>query len=225
MTDHHSGTQHEQAATPDATNLDATTFWDQRYQEKDRIWSGRVNPVLAEVAADLEVGGALDLGCGEGGDSVWLAAMGWRVTGVDISETALRRAREAAEQREVDSRTTFELCDLGADFPSGSYDLVSAQYLHSPVDFPRAEVLGNAARAVALGGRLLVVDHGAPPPWMKEGHEHPPFPTVQQTFAELELTEEHWRVERLESAERATIGPDGQHGTLLDNVILVCRLA
>lgn len=220
MTDHHSGTPHEQAAATDAAN-----FWDQRYQEKDRIWSGRVNPVLAEVAGDLEVGGALDLGCGEGGDSVWLAGMGWRVTGVDISDTALQRARGAAEQQQVDARTTFERCDLTVDFPTGSYDLVSAQYLHSPVDFPRSEVLRNAARAVALGGRLLIVDHGAPPPWMKEGHEHPPFPTVQQTFAELKLTDDHWRVERLDSVERAAIGPDGQAGTLLDNVILVCRLA
>ncbi|SDT44564.1 class I SAM-dependent methyltransferase [Microlunatus soli] len=219
MTDH-SDTQEQQAAA-----ADATTFWDRRYQEKDQIWSGRVNPVLAEVVGELEVGSALDLGCGEGGDAVWLAGMGWRVTGIDISETALQRARTAAEQQRVDARTSFERHDLATDFPSGTFDLVSAQYLHSPVDFPRGAVLQQAARAVALGGRLLIVDHGAPPPWMPEGHEHPPFPTVQQTFDELGLIQDHWRVERLEAIERPAVGPDGQQGVLLDNIILVCRLA
>lgn len=205
---------------------DATTFWDQRYQEKDRIWSGRVNPVLAEVASRLEVGRALDLGCGEGSDAVWLAGMGWQVTAVDISGTALVRAEQAAVDAGVASRTRFEQCDLAHDFPGGTFDLVSSQFLHSPVEFPHAQVLRRAAGAVALGGRLLIVEHGAAPPWMSShDHHRPTFRSTQQTYDELDLTPDHWRTERLATVEREATGPEGQTGTLLDNIILISRLA
>lgn len=203
----------------------ADQFWERRYQEKDRIWSGRVNQTLADTAAELEVGSALDLGCGEGGDTVWLAGMGWRVTATDISGTALERAARSAAEHGVDSRVTFEQCDLSTDFPSGTFDLVSAHYLHSPVDFPRTKVLQRAARAVALGGRLLIVDHAAPPPWAPPDHDHPDFPTLDETFESLELHADYWRIDRLESAEREATGPDGVRGTLRDNIILACRLA
>ena len=52
---------------------------------------------FADVAADLPPGRALDLGCGEGGDAVWLAERGWNVVAVDISETALTSRRGSGE--------------------------------------------------------------------------------------------------------------------------------
>lgn len=213
---------------------EATRFWEQRYGERDRIWSGRVNQVLADVAADLTPGHALDLGAGEGGDALWLAARGWQVTAVDVSATALSRARSAAADAGVAEQINFRQCDLATDFPAGSYDLVSAQYLHSPVEFPRAVVLRRAADAVGAGGRLLIVDHAAPPPWSQahqhqdqDGHWHdgPPLPTLEEAFASLELVPDRWRVERCETVEREATGPDGRTGTLLDNVILASQLA
>lgn len=207
------------------TVKDPAQFWDEHYGTADRIWSGRVNPVLAEVATTLEVGRALDLGCGEGADAVWLAGMGWRVTAVDISINAIARARVAVKAAEVESRVTFEQHDLSLSFPVGEFDLVSAQYLQSPIDFPRAEVLQRAAQAVALGGRLLIVDHGAPPSWAGEQHRHAHFPSVDETVQSLELAEDRWRLDRVEAKERPAVGPNGQEATLLDNIILACRLA
>ncbi|QGN32683.1 bifunctional 2-polyprenyl-6-hydroxyphenol methylase/3-demethylubiquinol 3-O-methyltransferase UbiG [Microlunatus sp. Gsoil 973] len=222
----------------DAATEDATRFWEGRYAEKDRIWSGRVNQVLAEVAAELEPGSVLDLGAGEGADAIWLADKGWRVTAVDISETALSRGRDAADRAGVGDRITFERYDLAMDFPAGRFDLVSAQYLHSPVEFPRATVLRNAAAAVADGGRLLIVDHGEPPPWARhhhqnqqgdasedeDRHEMPDLPPLAETFDSLALSPEEWAVERCDSVERQATGPDGQAGTVLDNIILARRI-
>ncbi len=71
--------------------------WEERYGGDGHVWSGRVNPQLVAEAADLPPGRALDVGCGEGGDSVWLAQQGWRVTGVDFADAALTRT--AASRR------------------------------------------------------------------------------------------------------------------------------
>ncbi|MGW4497495.1 class I SAM-dependent methyltransferase [Micromonospora sp. NPDC004336] len=197
-------------------------FWEELYAQRERFWSGRANPVLADVAGSLTPGSVLDLGCGEGGDAIWLAGRGWRVTAVDVAQTALDRASAAATEAGVASRIEFRRHDLTRTFPPGEFDLVSAQFLQSPLEFPRAEVLRSAARAVAPGGRLLVVEHGEVPPWGRHDH-HARFPTPQETLAELDLDPDRWVTERLDAPRRQATGPDGQVGTLVDHVVLVRR--
>ncbi len=200
----------------------AEEFWEDRYRTQDRVWSGRANAVLVEVVTPLAPGRALDLGCGEGGDAVWLAQRGWRVTAVDISTTALERTAERARAAGVADRVTVQRHELGATFPEGEFDLVSAQFLQSPVELARDAVLRRAAEAVAPGGLLLVVEHGAMPPW-SEGHRHVEFPTVQETLAVLDLAPDAWEVERAHAPERVATGPHGQHGVLVDNVVAARR--
>ncbi|QFG20815.1 bifunctional 2-polyprenyl-6-hydroxyphenol methylase/3-demethylubiquinol 3-O-methyltransferase UbiG [Actinomadura sp. WMMB 499] len=195
-------------------------FWEEHYRARDRVWSGNPNPVMVGVVEALDPGTALDLGCGEGADAVWLARRGWRVTAVDVSAVALERAAAHAAEAGVD--VEFQRHDLGHGFPKGSFDLVSAQFLQSPLDWPRAEILRSAAAAVAPGGLLLIVEHGAAPPWSKHHHDHR-FPTADETFADLALDPAAWTTERCGVHEREATGPDGQTGTLLDNVIAVRR--
>ncbi len=202
---------------------EAGEFWEQFYRDSERAWSGRVNPWLAETVAALPPGLALDLGCGEGADTVWLAEHGWRVRAVDVSATALARAQAAAEQRGVAAHVEFDCRDLSEDFPDGRYDLVSAQFLHSPARLDREQVLRRAAAAVAPGGLLLIVGHAAPPPWAPPQAHRQPFPDAAQTLAALGLDEQHWDRVRAEEIERAATGPDGQDATLTDTVIAVRR--
>ncbi|GAB3070948.1 SAM-dependent methyltransferase [Micromonospora schwarzwaldensis] len=218
MTGHHH--QHHQDPPADT---DPARFWDERYGQSDRIWSGRVNPVLAEVAADLPPGSVLDLGSGEGGDAVWLAARGWHVTAVDVSTVALERLAVEAARAGVADRITTARHDVTRDFPAGRFDLVSAQFFQSPLVLPREEVLPRAAGAVAPGGRLLVVEHGAPPPWSGLDADDPRFASPEQILSAIDLDPDGWSIERLGATRRTATGPDGQPGELVDHVVLAHR--
>lgn len=199
-------------------------FWDGRYGESDRIWSGEANAMLVREVSDLAPGRALDLGCGEGGDAVWLARHGWTVTGTDISGVALGRAAEHAADAGVADRISFARHDLTESFPEGEFDLVSACFLHNYGDFPRDLILRTAAAAVAPGGTLLVVGHAGWAPW-QEDREEAHFPTPGEVLAQLEPVTAGWQVLRAEETERVQEQPDGTPGTRTDNVVRVRRPA
>ena len=141
-----------------------TTAADPSRERWNRRWAGErahasTAPsefLIAETEA-LPAGRALDVACGAGRNAVWLARRGWRVTGVDFSDVALRAARElaasagvAVEWIEADAVTWIP--------PRGAYALVTVMYLQLPAAERRA-ALGHAAAAVAPGGTLLVVGH------------------------------------------------------------------
>ncbi len=203
--------------------MTAADFWEQRYASA-RVWSGRVNQTLAEVARGLVVGSALDLGCGEGGDAIWLARAGWQVTAVDISTTALERGRAAAEVARVPSgRIEWVAADLASWQPETTYDLVSACFLQSPVTMPRTEILRRAAAAVAPGGSLLIISHAEPPPWAAEHHHHADFLGPAEEVAALGLDSRDWDVVLAEVRERDATSPDGQPALLKDSVVRAHR--
>ncbi|HJA04569.1 MAG TPA: class I SAM-dependent methyltransferase, partial [Candidatus Microbacterium stercoravium] len=169
-------------------------YWEERYGGTDRVWSGRVNRVVADVASELAPGRSLDLGCGEGADVIWLAQQGWTATGIDISPSAIGRAREAAQAAGLaDDRASFAANDLASLDVAPQYDLVTASFLHSPVELPRAEILRAAAGLVAPGGHLLITSHAASPPWAEHADHHEPhFLSPDEEFAGLGLDADEW---------------------------------
>ncbi len=212
----HAGPGHD-----DTDGLSAEEFWEDRYRSEERVWNGHVNPVLLDVAGTLEPGAALDLGCGEGGDAVWLAARGWDVTAVDVSATAVARTAEHAADAGVGDRVRAERHDLAVSRPEGAYDLVSAQYLQSPLAFPRTAILRHLAGQVRPGGLLLLVDHGSVAPW--SWYPDARVPTPEDLLAELDLDPTQWVPERLDAPERKAVGPGGQRATVVDTVVAVRR--
>jgi SAM-dependent methyltransferase len=132
--------------------------WDTRYSERDgAMWSGRPNGRLVAEVSEIRPGAALDVGCGEGADAIWLALHGWTVTAIDISDVALGRAREAAGRAGV---AVDWVCGdaLLTPLPSGSFDLVSLQYpaLPKASGEPAVRALLDTVRQ---GGVLLAVYH------------------------------------------------------------------
>jgi SAM-dependent methyltransferase len=213
--------------------------WNAKYSErgeKQRIWSGNPNVALVREVEELAPGRALDLGCGEGADAIWLAERGWRVTAVDISSVALERAAEHAADRQVAERIGFRRLDLAVEFPDGSYDLVSAQFLHTRGELPREEVLRRAAATVAPGGVLLIEGHAGFPSWEHQqqsgnsdshwAHAHGDvhFPTPDEVIRDLDLPEGGWEVLRAEEHERLQNDPEGKPTTRVDSTVKLRRL-
>lgn len=205
------------------TTEDTRKFWDDLYAKRDQVWSGKPNVQLTKAVESVKPGTALDLGCGEGGDVVWLAQKGWKVTATDVSPVALERSKALAAEHGVADNIDFEQHDFAISFPEEEYDLVSAQFLQSSIDFDRSSVLKRAAEAVVPGGLLLIVEHGSAPSWSSHSDMH--FPTAQETFDSLELDDANWKVLRIDSPERQITGPMGERATIKDNVIIVSRLS
>ncbi len=133
--------------------------WDDRYSGEEQIWSGSPNAQLVAEVSGLTPGTALDVGCGEGGDVIWLARQGWRVTGADFSVNGLARAARHAEEAGVRDRTDWWQVDARTFTAEGrSYDLVTSHFLHPP-DGGMVEVTRRLAETVAAEGHLLVVGH------------------------------------------------------------------
>lgn len=186
---------------PDDVNpAPAAEFWDDFYRASHRIRSGDPNAALVREAAELPPGRALDLGCGEGADAIWLAQQGWEVRAVDVSTVALDRTASHAIQSDVSHRLKVGVYDVMIDEPpihTAAYDLVTAHFLHVPrEDFD--DVYRRIATAVAPGGRLLVVAHH--PDDVESGARRPHGPGLlfppEQVLEALDAGDDgEWEVE------------------------------
>ncbi len=180
--------------------------WDKRYGG-DLIWSGNPNEQLVVEVSDLPPGSALDVGCGEGADSIWLVARGWRVTGIDVSAKALGRATRAGEVagRDVDWRPI----GLG-EIDASAYDLVIAFY---PALLRADDLVETLLRAVAPGGTLLAVHHARVDRARALEHGFDPDDYVSHSDLVAAVTgREGWIVEVAEERERtAPEGPGAHH--------------
>ncbi len=157
MTANHDHADHD-GHQQDAPDYFEQPGWDARYSGSDKIWSGNPNPQLVAEVTGLEPGSALDLGCGEGGDVIWLAQQGWTVTGADFSSEGLARASRHAEEAGVAERTDWWQVDARTfDAEGREFDLVTTHFLHPGAAM--VDVVRRLATAVAPGGRLLVVGH------------------------------------------------------------------
>ena len=181
--------------------------WNARYAASDLVWGTDPNHFVAEALADATAGRALDLACGEGRNAIWLAALGWQVTGVDFSEVAIERAGKLAEGRGVS--VDWRVADVTRfRDDAGAQSLVLISYLQVPRDDQRA-VLANACAALAKGGRLFMIGHALRN--LDAGYGGPSSPDVLWDPDALrhDVEAAGLRVERCEEVERPVDTDDG----------------
>jgi len=178
--------------------------WDRRYAAVENLWAARPNRFLVAEVSELRPGRALDLASGEGQNAIWLAGIGWDVTGVDYSEVAIAKADARAEREGVDAR--FVCADLVSYVPEpGAFDLVLLLYLHIPPE-ERRTVLARAADALAPGGTFLLVGHDLTN--MTEGVGVPSDPSIHVTPDEIAAELPGLEIEKADRVLRDVAGEE-----------------
>ncbi len=111
------------------------------------------DPELVRIANSLQEGRVLDVGCGGGHDSIWLARNGWSVVAIDTSKHAVAKVCKLAEKDSLD--ITANRVDATTHTYSCEFDLVSICYMH----LARAglvQMLTRAVSALKNNGTLIV---------------------------------------------------------------------
>ncbi|MFT5444906.1 MAG: SAM-dependent methyltransferase [Gammaproteobacteria bacterium] len=181
--------------------------WNARYAGKQRVWSAEPNASVAAELQDLPAGKALDLGCGEGRNAIWLARAGWQVTAIDFSAVAIGKARTLAAHYGVDvDWAVSDVCDY--PMPDGGFDLVLMSFLHTD-SAERARWLDRAGNAVAPGGVFFYVGHDRSN--IEHGHGGPQMPEVLLTAQDICARLDGFEIEKATVVEREVRSEPG-HG-------------
>jgi SAM-dependent methyltransferase len=201
----------------DATHGFDKDYWEEHWQD-DGGHDREVppHPYLATETADLEPGTALEAGCGEGAEALWLAERGWQVTAADISSAGLARAADRARGSAAGDRVSWVEADLSTWDPGRQFDLVTTHYAHPATT--QLEFYRRLGSWVAPGGTLLVVGH------LHEhdtghGHHHPPEASVTAASVVASLDAEEWEVVTAAEPER-TVNPGADHEVRLRDVVV-----
>ncbi len=136
--------------------------WNDQYIADPTPWP-EPDSLLVEEVGKLPTGNALDLGCGKGADSLWLARQGWRVTGVDFAPAAIEAARREAHHQGLAHTVDVQLGDALSYSAEHRFDLVYIGFMHLP-EPQRSALFENAGNAVAPGGCFLYVGFAADNP-------------------------------------------------------------
>lgn len=135
------------------------TMFDERYPELFGPLEGNAEEEVGKIVDFLylpEGSAVVDLGCGRGRHAIPMARRGYRVTGVDISESMLRMARRRAEREGVSVEWVKE--DMRTFLRDGAYDLVMSLFTSFGYfdDAENQNVLDNVGRSLKKGGKMLL---------------------------------------------------------------------
>ena len=128
------------------------TKWNERYQ--DGFYENRTHPcrLLTQWSERFQGSRALDIACGTGRNSRFLASRGFQVTGLDVSDIALAKARNTEHPNS--NRITYVRHDLDEGLPVlGNFDLIIV------VRYIKRELFPNLDKYLVAGGHLLIEHH------------------------------------------------------------------
>lgn len=126
-------------------------WWEARYQGRDWYYGKEPSKFLIENLDSLRKGKVLDLGMGEGRNAVYLASKGFRVEGVDFSETAGSRATKLAKESGVEVGVQNKDIDMFL-MPLMAYDTLLI------IDYkPSARFFNDLNRGLVQNG-IIVID-------------------------------------------------------------------
>ncbi len=185
----------------------AGSVWDERYANNP--WPTEPNESLVELAQSLWPKKAIDFGCGTGRNSIYLASLGWDVTGVDGSIVGLEIAQQKAKENNLKLTTIHG--DLTDFVPKENYyDLAVMSYIHFDKQTLKA-VVTKTVSSLAAGGYLYIVGHHV----SDLGKTGPPSPELLYELKDLD------NVDKINVITLAEIKKDYEDGTFNTDVLLI----
>lgn len=203
-------------------------YWDEHWQQvHEDSPAGHdlpPHPHLVSEVSDLVPGTALEAGCGEGAEAIWLARAGWKVVAADIAAEPLARAAgRAAAEGIGDDQIQWVRADLSSWEPTQTFDLVTTHYAHPAMS--QLAFYDRLSSWVAPGGSLLIVghlhaDHGG-------HHDHDRHPPAEASVTAVSITARldpaTWVVVTADEHTRTLDTPGGGRVTLHDVVVRATR--
>lgn len=200
-------------------------YWEAHWQQAHGPAPDREtvpNPYLVREISRLVPGSALDAGCGEGAEAIWLAAAGWQVIAADISAEVLSRASErATEAGAAPERVRWVEADLSVWEPGQQFDLVTTHYAHPAL--PQLAFYERLSRWVAPGGTLLVVGHRHTSEAPGHGNHPPDEVSVSAASITGGLDATQWDIVTADEPTRILTNSDGRTVQLDDVVVRATR--
>lgn len=201
------------------------SYWDEHWQRVHDLTARPETPphpyLMGEVS-DLVPGTALEAGCGEGAEAIWLGRAGWKVTAADIADEALARAADRAAAHGLrDDQIQWVQADLSSWEPPNSFDLVTTHYAHPAM--PQLAFYDRLSSWVSPGGSLLIVGHLQPDPADHHDHQTPVGASVTAVSITERLDPDTWDVVTAEEHTRTPNGPGAGQVTLHDVVVRAVR--
>lgn len=184
-----------------------TPSFDQRYQEGNTPWDhDEPDHNLMDVVEAFSIAPCrvLELGCGTGANAVVLAKAGFDVTAIDLSPTAIDRARTRAEQEQV--KISFSVCDiLSEPWPDGPFDFIFDRGCLHTLGDQKKDCVKRIAEHLAENGLWLSLIGSADAPPREVGPPrmtvHEIAETVEEDFEILSLKAGHFGGEQEDPPE------------------------
>lgn len=147
-------------------------FWNAKFSDLNTRFSREPSPLLAEAIRDRSPGRALDLGMGEGRNTLYLylAQQGWHTTGVDLSDVGISKARRRASELRLNITTVVDSADhyeLGV----GKWDVIAMFYMHAWYHSAKPANIKRLVAALNPGGRLVIEGFAGPENFMFQSNE------------------------------------------------------
>lgn len=219
--------QHHSHNSQEQPQLSPQESWNNLYSEKEQVWSGEPNKTLVSLIENYAPTTVLDLGCGEGGDVLWLAQRGWSATGIDISDVAIERARNAAQKIGVSAQ--FVAADLAHWRTGQTFDLIVSSFMQSHFDdLDRIGIFQQALELLNVGGELVSISHASMPSFIKDDDPRKHFaeslPNPLEEAQVLTRNDSRFEIRLAEKRTRSVVSPEGEEGTIDDGVMVIRRI-
>jgi SAM-dependent methyltransferase len=155
--------------------------WEDMYQTGERGSEDQPTQLLLETIETLPAGNAVDLACGTGRNAIFLAELGWTVTALDGSTTAIAKLKQRASERALAVKA--DVCDLtNPDFtlPDQVFDLVLIAY------YLQRDLFAKIGPALRPGGIACVIVH-TPDPGEEGSYKRAAPGELRELFADWDV--------------------------------------